>query len=767
MAASKSTKGATHDFRKLVKWFWLLILSVPVSIILIFFLTWLGLFGTLPNTDDIANPPTKLASQIISSDGVELGKFFQENRTNATYNQLSPYLVNALVATEDERYYDHSGIDFRSLARAIAGLGSKGGASTITQQLAKMQFTGGSQNIFLRVIQKIKEIIIAVRLERQFTKEEIITAYFNQMDFLYLGVGIQSASQIYFNVTPDSLSLPQSAILVGMCKNPSSYNPKRFPERAQGRRNQVFLQMAKNNLLTKQEVDSLSQLPIELKFTPQGHDQGLAPYFREYLRSYMRDWLKAYKEKTGQELNLYTDGIKIYTTIDSRMQRYAEEAMVEHMSNMQRVFFKQQKDRKQAPFYFQRNADEEIEKLMVRAMKATPRYRNLKKEKKSDAEIRKVFETPIEMTVFSWAGDKDTVLSPMDSIRYYKHFYQMGLMSVEPQTGFVKAWVGGIDFRYFKYDHVKQGRRQVGSTFKPFVYATAITQKKFSPCMQVPNIPTCIEKGQYDLLQDWCPKNSDNKYGGMMTLKKGLATSTNSITAYLMKQIGPGPVIELARKMGVEADIPIQPSIALGSVDLSIYEMVGSYTTFANKGIYTQPIMVTRIEDNNGVVLEDFSPKTNEVMGENEAYAIVNLLEGVTQGGTGTRLRSKTSYYNKDYPATGHPWGFDNPIAGKTGTTQNQSDGWFMGMVPNLITGVWAGCEDRAAHFRSLDYGQGATVALPMWALYMKKCYSDPNLDVSNGPFERPEGEMTIELDCARFNREHGQASEEEEEAEF
>jgi penicillin-binding protein 1A len=630
-----------------------------------------------------------------------------------------------------------------------------------------MLFTGGSQNIFLRVIQKIKEIIIAVQLERQFTKEEIITAYFNQMDFLYLGVGIQSASQIYFDVAPDSLSLVQSAVLVGMCKNPSLYNPKRFPERAQGRRNQVFLQMEKNNLLTSEEVDSLSPLPIELKFTPQGHDQGLAPYFREYLRSYMRDWLKQYKEKTGQEIDLYTDGIKIYTTIDSRMQRYAEEAMVEHMSNVQSAFFKQQKNRKHAPFYFQQNAEEEIEKLMVRAMKQTPRYHNLKKEGKSETEIRKVFDTPLEMTVFSWAGDKDTVLSPMDSLRYYKSFYQTGLMSVEPQTGFVKAWVGGIDFRYFKYDHVKQGRRQVGSTFKPFVYATAITQKKLSPCMQVPNIPTCIEKGMFDLLQDWCPSNSDNKYGGMMTLKRGLATSTNTVTAYLMKQIGPGPVIELARKMGVEADIPAQPSIALGSVDLSVYEMVGSYTTFANKGIYTQPIMVTRIEDKNGVVLEDFSPITNEVMGENEAYAIINLLEGVTQGGTGTRLRSKAGGYGKDYPATGFPWGFDNPIAGKTGTTQNQSDGWFMGMVPNLITGVWAGCDDRAAHFGSLHYGQGATTALPLWAVYMRKCYADPTLEVSKGQFERPTGEMTIELDCARYNREHGQASEEEEEAEF
>ena len=761
---SMAKQTQTNDFRKHVKWFWIALLSIPVGIILVFLLTWAGLFGALPSVEDIANPPTKLASQIISSDGVEIGKFFQENRTNAAYADLSQDLVNALIATEDERFYGHAGIDFRGLARAIAGLGSKGGASTITQQLAKMQFTGGSQNIFERLIQKIKEYIISVQLERQYTKEEIVTAYFNQFDFLYQGVGIESAAQIYFNQTPDSLALHQSAMLVGMCKNPSYFNPRRFPERTLGRRNQVFLQMKKNGLLTQEEADSLQLLPLDLKFTPQGHDQGLAPYFREYLRAYMKDWLAAYKERTGVELNLYTDGLKIYTTIDSRMQQYAEEAMVEHMSNLQRVFFKQQKGRKQAPFYFKANADKEIEKLMTRAMKMTPRYRNLKKQNKSEAEIKEVFNTPIEMTVFSWQGDKDTVMSPMDSIRYYKHFYQTGILSVEPQTGFVKAWVGGIDFRYFKYDHVKQGKRQVGSTFKPFVYATAITQKKYSPCLQVPNVPTCIEKGMFDLLQDWCPKNSDNKYGGMLTLKKGLATSNNTVTAYLMKQIGPGAVIELARKMGVESEIPIQPSIALGTVDLSVYEMVGSYTTFANKGIYTEPIMVTRIEDKNGVVLDEFTPRTNEVMGEKEAYVIVNLLEGVTQGGTGARLRSKTPYWDKEYPATGHPWGFENPIAGKTGTTQNQSDGWFMGMVPNLITGVWGGCEDRSAHFRHINYGQGATVALPIWALYMQKCYADPRLKISKGPFERPEGDLGIELDCARYNKEQSQTSELEDE---
>ena len=750
--AERSTEINKNDFRKLVKWFWLLVISGPLLVLLLFLFTWLGLFGSLPSVNDIANPPTKLASQIISSDGEEIGKFYQENRTNALYEELSPHLINALVSTEDERFYGHSGIDFRGLARAIYGLGAKGGASTITQQLAKMQFTGRKGNIFQKVIQKIKENIIAVQIESQFTKEEIIAAYFNQFDFLYQGVGIESASRIYFNVTPDSLNLAQSAMLVGMCKNPSLYNPRRNEEGTASRRNQVFYQMKRNNFLTEEEVDSLCALPLDLRFTPQGHDRGLAPYFREYLRSYMKTWLKEYKEKTGVELNLYTDGLKIFTTIDSRMQRYAEEAVQEHMSNLQRVFFKVEENRKYRPFHFQGNATKEIENILTQAMKRTPRYRGLKKAGVSMDSINKVFNTPMEMTVFSWNGDRDTTMTLMDSIRYYKHFYQAGMMSVEPQTGFVKAWVGGIDFRYFKYDHVMQGKRQVGSTFKPFVYASAITQKHYSPCMQVPNVRTCIEKGQFDLLKDWCPENSDSKYGGMLTLKEALAQSKNTVTTFLMKQIGPGQVLSLAQKMGVKNEIPVQPSIALGTVDLTVYEMVGSYTTFANKGIYTEPIMVTRIEDKNGVVLEEFIPQTNEVMTEEDAYVITNLLKGVTKSGTGVRLRTTgANYPNK--VVTGYPYAFTNPIAGKTGTTQMNADGWFMGMVPNLITGIWTGCEDRSAHFGATVYGQGATTALPIWGIYMRKCYADKNLNISQEDFEKPEGELSIELDCDAYNR--------------
>ncbi len=762
--AKKTENGtADTDFRKLVKRFWIFVLCVPLAFILLVIGTLL--FSDLPAIEDIANPQTKLASQIISSDGEELGKFYSENRTNVSYNQLSPYLEQALVATEDERFYSHSGIDFKSIARAIYGLGSKGGGSTITQQLAKMQFTQVSGNIIERVFQKLKEWIIAVQLERLYTKQEIIALYFNQYDFLNQGVGIESASRIYFNVSPDSLKIEQAAMLVGMCKNSSYYNPRKRPELTQGRRNQVFLQMMKNDLLTRAEVDSLSALPLVLDYTPQGHDQGLAPYFREYLRAYMADWLEAYEERTGVKLNLYTDGIKIYTTIDSRMQRYAEEAVQEHMSNLQRVFFKQEKNRKHRPFHFPNNAEEQIKNIMTQAMKNTLRYQTLKRENASETEIATAFNTPIPMTVFTYQGDKDTVLSPMDSLRYYKSFYNVGLMSVEPQTGFVKAWVGGINFKYFKYDHVKQGKRQVGSTFKPFVYAAAVTQKHFSPCMLVPNVRTCIEAGTFDLLKDWCPDNSDDKYGGMLTLKQGLAQSKNTITTYLMKQIGPGPVIELARKMGVTSEIPMQPSIALGTVDLSVYEMVGSYTTFANKGIYTEPIMVTRIEDKNGVVLEEFIPLTNEVMTEEDAYIVANLLKGVTQSGTGQRLRSGGANY-ADNHVTGYPYKFTNPIAGKTGTTQGNSDGWFMGMVPNLITGVWTGCEDRSVHFGATMYGQGATTALPIWGIFMRKCYADEKLGVSKDDFLKPEGEMTIDLNCDNYN---GEAEEVEgsEEAEF
>ncbi|GAB5556067.1 MAG: transglycosylase domain-containing protein [Schleiferiaceae bacterium] len=744
-------KTQDNDFRKLVRYFWILAMLPPLGLGLLLFLTWAEVFYPLPSTEDIANPKSFLASQIVSSDGELLGTFFRENRTHAEFKDLHPDLPRILVATEDERFYEHSGIDFRSLARAVGKLGKDGGGSTLSQQLAKQLFTENFENVSIvtRISQKLGEWIIATRLEKRYTKEEIIVLYLNQVDFIYDAVGINSAAQTYFGVTPDSLQMHESAMLVGMVKNPVLYNPKRFPENALKRRNVVFGQMLRNGMITEAERDSLVELPLGLSYNRSSHNKGLAPYFREYLRSYMSGWIENHTKPDGTKYNLYTDGIKIYTTIDSRMQRYAEEAVTEHMSNLQRVFYLQEKNRRTAPFH--NLTSDEVDRLLNQAKRRSQHYKALKKRGMSADSIDIVFNTPKPMTVFSWTGDIDTVMSPMDSIRYYKHFYQAGMMSVEPQTGFVKAWVGGNDYRYFKYDHVKQGKRQVGSTFKPFVYATAIKQKHFSPCMEVPNVLTCIEEGTWGLQEDWCPKNSDDKYGGKVSLKFGLANSMNTITTYLMKQTGPIAVSRLAEAMGVRSEIPEVPSIALGTVDLSVYEMVGTYTTFANKGIYTEPIMITRIEDKNGVVLEEFSPRTREVMSEEDAYVVVDLLRGVTEGGTGVRLRTQyASYYND--VVTGYPYGFENEICGKTGTTQNNSDGWFMGMVPNLITGVWTGCEDRSAHFGNTYYGQGATTALPIWALYMRKCYEDPKTQVSKQPFERPENPISIELDCNKYN---------------
>lgn len=750
--SKKKTKKKDRDYRKLVRFFWLLVLLVFLGGLGSIALAALGAFGPLPSFAEIENPRSNLASQIITADGKILGKFYKDNRTHADYEELSPHLVNALVATEDERYYEHSGIDFRSIARAIASLGGAGGGSTITQQLAKQLFTERAASVWERIPQKLKEWVIAVQLERQYTKQEIIAMYFNQLDFLYQAVGINSAASIYFNTTPDSLKLEEAAVLVGMAKNPAYYNPKRDTARMKRRRNVVLNQMVKNEMLSETRYDSLKKLPIILKFRRQNHLEGSAPYFREYLRSYMEEWIDNNPGPEGEKYNLYTDGLKIYTTIDSRLQRYAEEAVSEHLSNLQQIFFRQEKGRKDAPFH--KVTDPQIDRIMTRAMRNSSRYKSLKKRGVSEDSIRKVFEIPVPMTVFAWGGDVDTVLSPVDSIRYYKHFYQTGMMSVEPQTGFIKVWVGGIDYKHFKYDHVKQGRRQVGSTFKPFVYSTAIKQKHYSPCFEVPNVRTCIEKGKFGIPKDWCPKNSNDEYGGMLSLKSALANSVNTITTYLMKQIGPEPVVRLLNEMGVKQDIEPQPAIALGTVDLSVYEMVGSYTTFVNKGVYTEPIFITRIEDKNGVVLQEFSPLNNEVLNAEDAYVILDLLKGVTSGGTGTRLRIGETN-RRDYEAvTGHPYRFKNPIAGKTGTTQNNSDGWFMGAVPNLITGVWAGCEDRAAHFRRTAYGQGATVALPTWALFMKKAYADKSLNISQEDFEKPDKDLSIELDCAKYQAE-------------
>lgn len=745
----KKTKKK-YNYWGLVKAFWVLILLGLFTVVLTVALAAWGAFGPLPSFEEIENPRSNLASEVITSDGEVLGKYYLDNRTHADYQELSPHLVNALVATEDERFYEHSGIDFRSLARAVVTLGGAGGGSTITQQLAKQLFHKPAGSTWERIPQKFKEWVISVQLERQYTKEEIIAMYFNQLDFLYQAVGINSAAKIYFNTTPDSLAIEEAAVLVGMAKNPALYNPKRFPERMKSRRNIVLLQMVRNEVLPPESYDSLKTKAIDLQFKRQSHLEGLAPYFREYLRDQMKSWIANNPKPDGTSYDLYTDGLKIYTTIDSRIQRHAEDAVKEHLSNLQSVFFKQEADRQAAPFH--NLAQNEIDRILQRAMRRTPRYRALVKADVGRDSIQENFEKPVPMSVFSWDGNIDTVMSPLDSIRYYKHFYQSGLLSVEPQTGFIKAWVGGIDYEHFKYDHVVQGRRQVGSTFKPFVYSTAIKQKHYSPCFEVPNVKTCIEEGQFGLLEDWCPSNSNEEYGGTYTLKAALANSVNTVTTYLMKQVGPSPVIRLLREMGVKSEIDAQPAIALGSVDMNVREMVGSYTTFVNQGVYTEPIAISRIEDKNGVVLEEFSPQTREVMSREDAYIMVDLLKGVTDYGTGSRLRLRGGSYLNDV-ATGFPYAFQNPIVGKTGTTQNNSDGWFMGAVPNLITGVWSGCQDRAAHFGSTYYGQGATVSLPSWALFMEKCYADPSLNISKEDFEKPEVPITVELDCEEYQR--------------
>ncbi len=750
MAQEKEKKK--RNYRKQIIWT-AVVLTGPVwGLSILLSLTNMGVFGELPNIAQIANPDTKLATEIITEDGETLGTFFRENRTAATFDELSPWLGKALVSTEDERFYSHSGVDAKALARAVVYLGSKGGGSTITQQLAKMQYNEPARNLVERIGQKLGEWIIAVQLERLYTKDEIIALYLNQLDFLYQAVGINSAARVYFNKKPIDLTIEEAAVFVAMAKNPSLYNPKRYPERTKQRRDQVFVQMVKNGMLTVAEKDSLQQIPLQLEFRPQSHTAGLAPYFREYLRGYMKQWIKDYEKRTGRELDLYSGGLKIYTTINAEMQQNAEEAVQEHLGNYQRVFDIIKEDRKYGPFYFDEDPAGNVKRIVDRAMKNTQRYRGMKRRGASQDSIQKAFTTPIPMTVFTWNGDKDTVLSPRDSIMYYKGLYQVGMMSVEPQSGHVKAWVGGNDYQYFKYDHVKQGKRQVGSTFKPFVYASAILEKNYSPCLQVPNAKICIEKGEFGLLEDWCPSNSDGKYGGTKSLKHALANSMNTVTTFLMKQVGPRPVINLARRMGISGHIPEVPSIALGTVDLSVYEMVGSYTTFANKGRYVQPIMVTRIEDKNGVVLEEFTPEMRQVMSDRDAYVILKLLMGVTEDGTGIRLRhdlGKNFYRNNI--VTGYPYKFTNEIAGKTGTTQNNSDGWFMGAVPNLITGVWTGCEDRAAHMGGrfgTYYGQGATAALPIWAVYMKKNYANPDLGISASPFERPKGALGIDVDC-------------------
>ncbi|MGO3182498.1 MAG: penicillin-binding protein 1A [Aequorivita sp.] len=744
----KKQKNVSHHIRT----FWKLFAGFILFIVLFFLLASWGAFGSLPDETSLENPEKNLATEIISSDGKTIGKFYKENRTPVPYEELPDHLVNALIATEDARFYDHSGIDGKGTLRAIAFLGSRGGASTISQQLSKLFFTEQvSRNKFQRGMQKVKEWVIATRLERRYTKEEIITMYFNEYDFVNQAVGIESAAHIYFDKPPSELTTAESAMLVGMFKNASLYNPIRNPEGVTNRRNVVLGQMEKYDYISEKVMDSLRALPLDIKFTPQGHDEGSATYFREYARQFMEDWIRENPKSDGSNYNIYQDGLKVFVTIDSKMQEHAEDAVKKHMAHLQETFADQNKNNKTAPF---RNISEkETESILNSAMRKSDRWREMKKEGKEEEEIIASFKKKVPMRIFSWKGDIDTVMTPMDSIRYHKSFLQAAMMSMTPQTGEVKAWVGGIDYKHYKYDMVKKGRRQIGSTFKPFVYATAIDQMHMSPCDTLPNTLYTIPEGRHHLLKPWTPKNAGNRYGGMVTLKNALANSINTITARLIDRVGPEPVIDLIKKMGVDTEnIPAVPSIALGTADISVYEMVGAYSTFANEGVYVEPILIQRIEDKNGTVLYQNVPKTKDVISNETAYVTVSLMEGVTHSGSGSRLRGTGRGGSPVYKnaVTGYPYNFTNPIAGKTGTTQNNSDGWFMGMVPNLVTGVWVGGDDRATHFRSTAYGQGATMALPIWGLYMKSCYEDEELDVSKGNFKAP-AHLSIQTDCSKW----------------
>ena len=743
--------------------FWLLFSVGVISMYGLFYLASIGKFGEMPDFRQLENPKTNFASEIISSDNEVLGKYyFNDNRTPIKYEDINTKTVEALIATEDERFYSHPGIDLKATLRAIVFLNTRGGASTISQQLARQLFVGvRSRNIIQAVGQKIKEWVIAVELEKQYTKEEIITMYLNIYDFGYYGDGIKSASNIYFSKEPIDLKIEESAMLIGMLQNSSLYDPLRRPEITKNRRDLVLMQMAKNKYISENEKDSLQKIPLELNYTPQSHRQGLATYFRSYLRGFMKDWTDNNLKADGSKYNLYSDGLKIYTTINSKMQKYAEESVTEHMKNLQKEFFIQNDTLSTAPF---RDLDEdEEESIMKRTMRRSERWRKAKLSGKSADEIEEIFNVPTEMSIFSWEGDIDTVMAPIDSIRYYKHFLQAGMMSMNPKNGHVMAWVGGINYRNFQYDHVMQSKRQIGSTFKPFLYATAIDQLKLSPCDMLPDAIHCIEPYKYGNPDPWCPTNSSDKYGGMRTLSNALANSKNTISAQLIDRVGPRPVADLARNLGVSSNIPNVPAIALGTPDLSVYEMVGAYGAFANKGIYVKPIMVTKIEDRNGKIVFQSTPETKDVLSEESSYVTLKLLEGVTKFGSGARLRHDIPEDERNYVyknvVSGYPYKFDNAIAGKTGTTQNQSDGWFIGMVPNLVTGVWVGGEDRSIHFEEIAFGQGATMSLPIWGLFMKKCYEDEELGVSKEDFEEPEN-LTIELDCSKVQPEKSESEE-------
>jgi penicillin-binding protein 1A len=729
MSIFKSGAGGSRPY------FWIIYGGIIGSVLLFFILLAVGLFGALPSLRDLENPQTALATEVISADGVVLGKYFEENRTNIHFENLPKPLVNALLATEDVRFYEHTGVDLKAIGRAVKGVvsrDSKGGGSTITQQLAKNLFPRKRLNKIGLILRKFKEWIIAVRLEHSYTKDEIIAMYFNTVPFSDNAYGINTAALTYFSKPVDSLNIQEAAVLVGMLKGPSEYNPRLHPEASKRRRNVVIDQLYNYEFITETQRDSLFALPIELHFDAGTHEEGMAPYFREYLRLYLRDYFEHHLKPDGTKYNLYKDGLKIYTTIDSRMQTYAEEAQREHLTEWQDLFFKTMKGID--PW---KDFPDEWERTYTQS----GRYKQYKAAGKTRSEIDTLMSHPVPMKIFSWQGEKDTVMSPRDSIRYHRMMLQNGFLAMDPGTGAIRVWVGGDNYKYFQYDHVNiNTKRQIGSTFKPFIYTAAVRDKGYSPCYEVPNQPVTFEKGdpRFNLLEDWTPHNSDGEYGGILTLMQGLANSVNTITAYLMHEMSPETVVRLAHEMGIKSEIPNQPSICLGTADISVIEMAGAYTCFVNKGVHVEPIFLDRIEDRSGNVIATFVAERHEALDEQTAYVMVEMLRGVVRYGTGVRLRYR-------YHLMGD-------ILGKTGTTQNNSDGWFIGCTPELITASWVGCEDRFIRFQRMLYGQGASSALPINAKFLQKVYSDSTrLGLSPGmQFAKPE-EVSIELNCRNY----------------
>lgn len=730
---NRNQKKKDSDFALYVKRMWIGYGVILAAIVVFFTLLSFGLLGFMPSFEQLENPNSNLASEVFSDEGELLGYIGIQNRTNVDYRDLSPSLINALKATEDARFEDHSGIDTRSLFRVFFKtiLGrhhSSGGGSTITQQLAKNLFPREKTSRFATPYYKLKEWIVAIKLERRYSKQEILSMYLNTVDYGSNSFGIKTAANTFFSKLPKDLKTEESAVLIGLLKAPTTYNPVRHNEKSKQRRNVVLSQMNKYGYIDDGEYQTLSSSELVTHYNPTTQDEGVATYFREKVRLYMNEWCKTHYKSNGENYDVYRDGLRIYTTINYDMQKNAEEAVETHFQELQSAFFSQCKGRKGAPFTGISQAD--INKYYDQAMKSSNRYNVMVKDGASEKEIKESFNTPIEMDVFSWHGEKDTVMTPMDSIKYYKYFLNTGMVSIEPQTGHIKVYVGGINYKYFKYDNAQLSRRQIGSTFKPFVYACAMKDSELQPCFQIENSPVTFP--EYD---NWTPRNSNHaREGEMVNLKWALANSVNFISAALMKDYtSPGSVISLVRQMGIKSPIRAVPSICLGTPDLTVMEMAGAMATFVNQGVHKEPIFITKITDNKGMVLETFTSKSNVALDSKTAYLVIDLMKGVVDGGTGSRLRYK--------------FGVRSALAGKTGTTDNNSDGWFIGLNPKLATAVWVGGEYRSIHFASMTWGQGAAMALPVYGYFMAKCEKNSHLGFYQGGFARPY-DIEIEDNC-------------------